>query len=278
MTAEISATYGRFLGRAIIRIYVIAKKDDGEQLHDRAPNFSFHFFREYFTAARESGSRINRRGSRGAQSAKKVIFPLVMTVMMSAIMHTTVTMRRQFASAAAARQGQDRQHAAAAVQPMTDFPGRAVETADQAVKENDQHEQPLRQLLGPFSNFSSVSCFCSPFCSVWSVSLDGSAEGRFPPPKEFFYAIRWPLITSIKCSPSFSAARLLQGCAVHEDLKILDHRAHLRVDGERETDISLSVKRDLVLFDQVVDAVVDVEGSAGLRPHGSRARPSYPPG
>ena len=49
--------------------------------------------------------------------------------------------------------------------------------------------------------------------------------------------------------------------AVHEDLKILDHRAHLRVDGERETDLLVG-ERDLVLFDGVVDAVVDVEGGA----------------
>ena len=58
--------------------------------------------------------------------------------------------------------------------------------------------------------------------------------------------------------------------AVHEDLKILDHRAHLRVDGERETDLLVG-ERDLVLFDGVVDAVVDVEGGAGLRPHTVRA-------
>ena len=58
--------------------------------------------------------------------------------------------------------------------------------------------------------------------------------------------------------------------AVHEDLKILDHRAHLRVDGERETDLLVG-ERDLVLFDGVVDAVVDVEGRCVLIAHAAAA-------
>lgn len=100
MTAEISATYGRFLGRAIIRIYVIAKRMMVNSFMTGLLTFLFHFFREYFTAARGSGQPDKIAGGRGAQSAKKVIFPFVMTVMMSAIIHTTVTMRETFASAA----------------------------------------------------------------------------------------------------------------------------------------------------------------------------------
>ena len=55
MTAEISATYGRFLGRAIIRIYVIAKRMMVNSFMTGLLTFLFHFFREYFTAARGSG-------------------------------------------------------------------------------------------------------------------------------------------------------------------------------------------------------------------------------
>ena len=57
---------------------------------------------------------------------------------------------------------------------------------------------------------------------------------------------------------------------VHENFKILDHCAYLRVDGKRQADL-LFRQRDLVLFDGVIHAVVNVERRAGLFAHAVRA-------
>ena len=54
--------------------------------------------------------------------------------------------------------------------------------------------------------------------------------------------------------------------AVHENFKILDDRADLGVNYERQTDLALR-QCDLVLFDGEIHAVVDVECGAGLFPH-----------
>ena len=58
--------------------------------------------------------------------------------------------------------------------------------------------------------------------------------------REFFYAIRWPLITSAKCSPSFSAARRHRSM---RSMKISKYSitAHTSVSMASVRQISLSV-------------------------------------
>ena len=70
--------------------------------------------------------------------------------------------------------------------------------------------------------------------------------------------------------PQLLRCAAAQEHAVHENFKIFDHRAHLRVDGKRQADLLLR-QRDLVLFDGVIHAVVNIKRRAGLLAHTVRA-------
>ena len=78
-----------------------------------------------------------------------MILPLVMTVMISATRHTTVTMRETVASVAgSSTKDVGRRHDPADDPGRSGLSGGAVQTAHQAVDKNHKHEQqPFRQLV-----------------------------------------------------------------------------------------------------------------------------------